>query len=430
MQKLKNYYHFVQAFVGAIYYGFPARKLKIIGITGTSGKTTTTHMIYEILKAAGKKVSLISTIAAIIDNKEYDTGFHVTTPDPIKLQQFLKLAVESGSKYFVLEVSSHALDQNRVAFVNFDIGVLTTLAHEHLDYHKTLEQYTKAKFKLLNDAKKVVINRKIKYFNYSNNYSNKVIKRFGLDEGEKTTSKWKLKLTLPGEYNLLNALAGATVGHLLGISNNTIGDSLNSFRAIPGRFEEVYAGDFRVIIDFAHKPDALEQVLKTARNLLGKEGRIIVMYGCASERDTLKRPIMGAISGRLADITVLTDEDPRWESSEAIIKDIANGCIKAGAIEVKNLESKIKNSELNSARNLPRFLKGLDLRANQGLTPHYFIEIPNRQEAINFIIRTLVKKGDIVLLCGKGHEQSINYKGVETPWSEHDAVKKALYETS
>jgi len=156
-QSCKNYYHLVTAFLANLCYGFPSRKLTIIGITGTSGKSTTTHMIYEILKSAGYKVSLLSTVKGVIGGKEYDTGFHVTTPDPHNLPKYLRQAVDHGDTYFVLEVSSHALDQNRAAFVNFKVGILTSLAHEHLDYHKTMAEYAKAKFKLLHNAEFAVV---------------------------------------------------------------------------------------------------------------------------------------------------------------------------------------------------------------------------------------------------------------------------------
>src|SRR5205809_3867083 len=156
-QGCKNIYHLVTSFLANVYYGFPGQKLIVIGVTGTSGKTTTAHMIYEVLKSAGKKVALLSTIQAVIGGKAYDTGFHVTTPDPQRLPKYLKKAIDAGDEYAVIEVSSHALDQNRAAFVNFKIGVLTTLAHEHLDYHKTLENYAKAKFKLLQAAEIAVM---------------------------------------------------------------------------------------------------------------------------------------------------------------------------------------------------------------------------------------------------------------------------------
>lgn len=409
LQKIKNIYHLLQSLIANIYYGFPGRKLTVIGVTGTSGKTSTTLMIYDMLKAAGYKVSVLSTIKAVIAGKEYDTGFHVTTPDPHVLPKYLKEAVKNGDTYFVLEVSSHALDQNRAAFVPFKVGVLTSFAHEHLDYHKTLANYAKAKFKLLHAAETAVLpvnvlNDTLKKAVHFDRLHGKM-KTVGLVEGDETQKKWQLKLRVPGDYNLLNALSAATVGEILGIEKKTITAALESFSGIPGRFEEIPNGrGIRIIIDFAHKPDALESVLHVANSLVKKDGRVIVMYGCASERDTLKRPIMGKISGTLADVTVLTDEDPRHEDRMKIINEIAEGCVEGKAVEYQMSNIKYPMSNNN----------------------HIFFKIPDRGEAIDFIINSLAKKGDMVLLCGKGHEQSMNYNGVEKPWSEHEAVKKAL----
>ena len=431
---MKNIYHLVVALLANLYYGFPGSKLTVIGVTGTDGKTTTTHMIYEMLKGAGKKVSMLSTIQAVVGGEAYDTGFHVTTPDPHVLPKFLREAVKHGDEYFVLEVSSHALDQNRVAFTRFAIGVLTNLSHEHLDYHKTFARYANAKFSLLRRAQEAVVlpqegvsKEALLYAEFDN--MAKDVFTFGMQKGKETQEKWQLKLSIPGDFNILNALSAASVGVALKLDHNAVKKALEQFKGIAGRYEEMPTGkDFRVVIDFAHKPNALEQVLKTARGelkadraskhhprgvvsqhprggrlaqrSLGKVGmdspgvnggRLIVMYGCASERDVFKRSMMGEISGRLADITVLTDEDPRFEDSMKIIEEIEEGLQKVGAKE--------------------------DVT---------YFKIPNRAKAIEFIIQKLARKGDIVLLCGKGHEKSINYRGTEEPWSEEGAVRKAL----
>lgn len=395
-QKTKNVYHYFVALLAAIWYGFPSRKLTVIGVTGTDGKSTTTNMIYEILKAVGKKVSMVSTVRAVVGKKTYDLGFHVTTPDAIGLGRFMKQAVTAGDEYFVVEISSHGLDQNRAAFIRFAIGVLTTLTHEHLDYHKTFAGYANAKFKLLRGAQEAVIlphggipEEVASYADFEN--TAKHVVWFGLTNGNETQTTWKFKLKIPGDYNILNALAAASVGEMLGIPKIAIKKALENFQGIAGRFEDVVIGrDFRVVIDFASTPHSLEQVLKTAR-LQVEEGRVIAVFGSASQRDLQKRPKMGEISGRLADITVLTDEDPRWEDSTKILDEIAEGGLKAGAVEGKSL-----------------------------------FKIPDRAKAIEFVINKLARKGDIILLCGKGHEKSISIQGVETPWSEHEAVRKAL----
>lgn len=405
-QRAKNYYHLVTALLANIYYGFPSHKLTVIGITGTSGKSTTTHMIYEVLKQSGQSVSLLSTVKAVIGGKDYDTGFHVTTPDPHVLPKYLKQAVDNGDKYFVLEVSSHALDQNRAAFVQFEVGVLTTLAHEHLDYHKTYKNYARAKFKLLHQSKHVVLPEwGIKEELKSAVRFEKIVKNaktFGLTKGDVTQKKWNLKLKMPGDFNLLDGLAAAAVGDILGIPIVKVKKALENFDGLLGRFEEITTKkDFRVVIDFAHKPDAVEGVIKAARDQIKGRGRVIIMYGSASQRDWLKRGMMGEISGKMADITVITDEDPRMEEPMQIINDIADGCIKGGAKELPLTDVKPRKE-------------------------HVFYKEHDRQKAIEFIITKLARKGDIILLCGKGHEVSMNYEGIEKPWSEHKAVQKAL----
>ncbi len=402
-QRAKNIYHLFISFLANIYYGFPAKKLIVVGVTGTSGKTTTAHMIYEILHEAGKKVSMLSTIEAVIGGVQLDTGFHVTTPDPHILPKYLKQAVDNGDTYFVLEISSHALDQNRAAFVHFKVGVLTTLAHEHLDYHKTFENYRKAKLKLFQNSDIAVVPVGLLEQLHKLVQLNKKIITFGLNKGDVAQADWELRVGIPGQFNVQNGLAAAAACQILGIEKKTIKDALKIVAQIPGRYEEIKTGkDFRIIIDFAHKPDALLELLNSVRSEKPK-GRIVTMFGCASERDILKRPMMGEISGRLSDITVLTDEDPRHESSDKIIDEIAAGCVRSGAKEVS---SKIYN--LSSKKE------------------HVFFKIPNRKEAIEFTINKLARKGDVVLLCGKGHEGSMNYKGVETPWNEHKAVEDAL----
>lgn len=407
-QNSKNIYHLFTAFFASVFYGFSARKLTVIGVTGTSGKTTTAYMIYEVLKAAGYKVSLISSIKAIIGGKDFDTGFHVTTPDPKTLQQYMQQAVKNGDTHFVLEISSHALDQNRAGFVHFSIGVLTTLAHEHLDYHKTFINYAKAKFKLLQKADTAVIPVRGIPDEIKNTGgfidTLKKVKTFGISTGDENQKDWQLTLKMPGEFNLKNALSAAAVAHLLGIDKKIVKNALEKIVSLPGRFEEIKTGkDFRVVIDFAHKPDALESILQAVISQRKNKGRIIVMYGAASERDVLKRPMMGKISGELADITILTDEDPRYEDSMKILDEIGAGCEEAGARELQ----------------IPRY-------KIQDTNKHVYFKIPNRKDAIEFIITKLAKKDDIVVLCGKGHETSMSYSGIEKPWSEHKAVQEAL----
>lgn len=364
----RNVQHYFESLTEVCIAGYPARKLKVIGVTGTDGKTTTSHLIYEILKHSGKKVALISTVAAYIGETEIDTGFHVTTPDAKVLQPLIKKIADSGMEYLVLEVTSHGLDQHRVLGCNFWIGVLTNVTHEHLDYHKTFEKYRVSKAKLFQGVKYAVLNQDDPSFEYfSNQTSGKVV----------PYTKSKLKTNLVGEYNQYNLGAALAVAKVIGVENK-----LREFSGVPGRMDEIKLGQkFRAIVDFAHTPNALEKVLTQLRNELPKGKKLIVVFGCASERDESKRPVMGKIANKLADVVIITAEDPRNESLEKIYLEIDP-----------------------SKRSL---------------------KVDDRQQAINKAV-SLAKSGDIVVICGKGHEKSMNMGGVEYPWSDKEAIKKSL----
>lgn len=374
-QQIKNYYHLTQAFFSALYFNFPSKKLIVIGVTGTDGKTTTVNMIYHILKSVGEKVSMISSVNAAVGNKTFDTGFHVSTPRPWQIQKFLKRAKDTGSEYFVIEATSHGLDQNRLAFVNFTVAVLTNITHEHLDYHKTYENYRDAKLKLFKNVKFSIINADDSSYNHVKNHvSGKVV---------------AYRLKGRGNYNLQNAQAAITATEVLDISRQTAEKALKTFPGVKGRMEEIKMGQpFRSFIDFAHTPNGLKQALKTLRSDLVKEGKIIAVFGAAGERDKSKRPLMGAVADNLADVVVLTSEDPRSEDPQEIARQIAQG---------------IKKKK-----------EGKDLHI-----------ITDRKDAINFAIR-LARKDDIVAIFGKGHEKSMAYGKKETPWDEFAVVREAI----
>lgn len=406
IRSFKNILHLFNALLAATYFRFPARRMTVIGITGTSGKTSTTHLLYEILEAASKKVSMISTVAAVINGKKYDTGFHVTTPSPWQLQKLIRQAADGGSKYFVLEVTSHALDQHRIFGTSVDIGVITNIAHEHLDYHGSFDLYKKAKAAILEGAEYAVLNKDDNSFAYLSKKSRKRIISFSANSpADYRLSDFKFKPRIPGKFNLYNCLAAAAVAMTLKIDRKIIEKAVADFNGIPGRMEEIKNNlGFKIIIDFAHKPNALEQVLETARTLTKK--RLIVLFGCAGLRDSLKRPIMGKIAANYSDYAILTAEDPRTEDVRDIICQIAKGCKEGGMIEKRkgNKENKLTRD-----------------------SKKYFWCIPDRQEAINFALRRIAGKGDTVLLCGKGHEQSMCYGTTEYLWDERRAVTKALY---
>lgn len=386
-QKLiNNYYHLPKAVLANIIFGFPTKKLKVIGVTGTDGKSTTTNMIYQILKDAGEKVSMVSSVNAVIGGKEYDTGFHVSSPDPMVVQKFARQALEKSDKYLVLEVTSHGLDQYRFWGIKFEAVVFTNITHDHLDYHKTFENYFNTKLKLSKKSKFIVVNKNIASIK---GVLGKVL-TFGLNKGDFNQKDIKLKLKIIGDYNIENALAALAVAYVLNIPKKIAQKSLEQFKGIKGRMEEVKNNlGIKIVIDFASTPNALEQALKTLRQET-KSGRLIAVFGSASQRDLMKRPMMGEISAKLANITIVTDEDPRYEDRNKIIEEIAQGAKKEGAKEGINL-----------------------------------FKEPDRQKAIKLAI-SLAKKGDTVGIFGKGHEQSINYNGVETPWSERGAVNLAL----
>jgi len=382
-ERVNNFLHLPKTILANILYGFPTRRLIVIGVTGTDGKTTTTNMIYQILRGAGKKVSMVSSINAIMGGKEYDTGFHVSSPDPLTVQKFAKEAVSNKDQYLVLEVTSHALDQYRFWGINFEVGVITNITHDHLDYHKTSGNYHKTKLKLIKMSKFSVVNENL------GKSGGKII-TFGLCKGDFNQRDIKLKLKIIGDYNIENALAALAVACVLNIDKKIAQKVLESFSGVAGRMEEVKNKlGIKIIVDFASTPNALEQALKTLRTQ-ARPGRMIAVFGSASERDIQKRPMMGKISAKLADVTIICDEDPRFENRNKIIEEIAEGAYKMGA---KNGISLFKEAD--------------------------------RQKAIKLAI-SLAKKGDTVGIFGKGHERSMNYHGVEKPWSDFTAVKEAL----
>ena len=392
-QRIKNLYHLGIAIIANAWFKFPSKKLTVIGVTGTDGKTTSTSLIYYILYSAGFNVSMISSVGAIIGGKNYDVGFHVTTPSSFAIQRFIKKAVDSGSKFLVLETTSHALDQYRVFGIKFDVGVLTNVTHEHLDYHKTYENYAKAKAKLLKMSRIAVVNKDDKSFPLLNSkfkIQNSKIRTYGMSSGSDINPKtFPFKSNLIGEFNKYNILAAVAACKTLGIEDNQIRRGIESFEPPKGREDIVYEKDFTVMIDFAHTPNAIDQILKSVRTFA--KGKIIHVFGSAGARDTTKRSLMGEMSSKYADIIILTAEDPRKESVEKINHDIESG--------IKNNELRIKNRTL--------------------------IKIEDRRKAIESAIK-IARKGDLVLITGKSHEKSMNYGQGEEPWDEYGVVRDAL----
>ncbi len=406
--------------LAAAFYGFPARKLTVIGVTGTDGKTTTTNLIYSILKAAGYKAGMISTINAIVGEQVLDTGFHVTTPDAPDVQRYLAHMVSAGLTHVVLEVTSHGLAQHRADACEFDVAVITNITHEHLDYHGSFESYRSAKARLFasldstlpksqGNPRLEVLNRDDDSFEYLSGVSTGSILTYGFHpeadirpediqygkhglrfEVVGMNRRFSCHCSLMGDFNISNCLAAisATV-YGLGVSQTAAQVGISSLTGVPGRMEMINLGqDFTAIVDFAHTPNALKVALETARKLT--HGKVIAVFGSAGLRDRQKRRMMAETSLELADLTVLTAEDPRTELLEDILVEMAVGAERKGGVEGET-----------------------------------FWRIPDRGDAIRFAI-SLARPGDVVIACGKGHEQSMCFGETEYAWDDRTAMRAAL----
>ena len=350
------------------YYKDPSSKLKIIGVTGTKCKTTTCHMIYHILKNLGKKVGLISTITT--------NGFHTTTPDVISLNQELLKMVKKGYEYAVLEVSSHGIVQGRIAGIKFDISVLTNIAPEHLDYHKTFEEYKRVKMMFVNSARYRVFSPR----------------------------ESKLNI-IQGEFNNINAETAVEVAQELGISKEKALKTLKTFKLPSGRLEEIPTGkDFRVFVDFAHTPDSLEAVLKYLRTIT--TGRLISVFGCAGERDPRKRSKMGKISTKIAQFSIFTAEDPRTESVFDILKKMRSKAIKNKFICIPERGEAIAHA-LSIAKKGD--IVGIFGKGHEKSMCYLNYEHPwNDQEFIKNLLSGYKNLSGIILAAGKGTRMKSN----------------------
>ncbi len=441
------------AWLSAAWYGFPSRELVMIGVTGTDGKTTTVNILHTILRAAGLQAGILSTLRAVIGDTEEPLALHVTTPEAPVIQQYLRRMVDAGMTHCVLETTSHGLAQHRVTAVDFDIAVITNITHEHLDYHHTWDDYAAAKkrlFDLVADEQPIQTNKPISVpktlilnkddaasfellsqipapsvLTYSINNPNVSLfadnivlnpwstqYQLHLSSLQPSAISPQLSVLNPqssvlspqssipietgmfGLFNVSNMLAAAAAATTLGVTPVQIQDGLKQMRVLNGRMQPVSKGqDFLVLVDFAHTPNALEKAIDAARRSLNQAnggGRVITVFGSAGKRDPDKRRMMAEISARDADLTILTAEDPRTESLETILDTMADGCRRQGGIE------------------------------NQT-----FWRIPDRGQAIYFAF-TLANKDDLVLVCGKGHEQSMCFITTEYPWDDITATETAL----
>ncbi len=410
------------AWLSAAFYRFPARHLTMIGVTGTDGKTTTSNVIYQILLAAGIRAGIISTVNAVIGDEILDTGFHVTTPEAPEVQLYLARMVAAGLTHVVLETTSHGWAQDRVTACDFDYGVVTNITHEHLDYHGSYENYRAAKGRLFSGLaeshpkegtgnRAAILNQDDSSYDYLNSITQVEKISYGLnssarvwaDEIESTPSGMQFKVNsrlgsfpvkskLVGNYNVSNCLAAiALTVDAMGLSTQAAANGIANLPGVAGRMEIIDKGQpFTAIVDFAHTPNALKRALETARTLTG--GRVIAVFGSAGLRDREKRRMMAEVSAELADISILTAEDPRTESLDGILAEMAAGAESRGAVEGKS-----------------------------------YFRIADRGDAIRSGCR-MAQAGDLVISCGKGHEQSMCFGTVEYPWDDRTAMKAALCE--
>ncbi len=393
------------ALLSSAFYDFPSKKLKLVGVTGTNGKTTTTHLIKSILETAGLKTGLIGTINYVIGDEIIPAG--QTTPESLELNRFLKKMVDNGFGACVMEVSSHALALDRVYGFEFDVGVFTNLTQDHLDFHKTFEAYFQAK-KILFDS---LNQNSYAIYNVDDPYGEKIVsdtKASKLSYGKSdkadvrvkdvklsfngtslivqtpTEKSLEINSKLIGEFNVYNILSAVAVGYVLGIEHEDIKNGIEKVENVKGRFEKIISpDDYTVIIDYAHTPDALEKCIDTILNLREQAGggKLITVFGCGGDRDRTKRPIMGRISTEKSDITIITSDNPRFEDPEKIISEILAGVKKDSVYYV-------------------------------------FVE---RREAIERALE-MAKKGDIVLIAGKGHEEYQVIGDVKVPFSDKQVV--------
>ncbi len=409
-------------YLSAAFYGFPSRSLTVIGVTGTDGKTTTSNIIYQILLNAGIRVGIISTVNAVIGDEILDTGFHVTTPEAPDIQRYLARMVTAGLTHVILETTSHGLAQERVTGVEYDLGVVTNITHEHLDFHGSYENYRAAKGKLFTNLVQpknkihaiepaAILNMDDASYPYLKSISALKQISYGFDlNAEFRVQHWQMtpagmqfkiehngksiEITCPyiGKFNISNCLAAisATVGGL-GIDWGTVTATLLKLPPVPGRMEVINLGqDFTAIVDFAHTPNALRVALQTARELT--KNRVIAVFGSAGLRDREKRQMMAEVSAELADLSILTAEDPRTESLDQILDEMAVGAEAKGAVPGKT-----------------------------------YWKVPDRGDAIREGIK-IAEPGDLVIACGKGHEQSMCFGEIEYPWDDRTAMRAALAE--
>ena len=400
------------AYLFDAWYGYPSRRLKLIGVTGTNGKTSVTHMLRAILESSLCRCGVIGTVGCLLDGRELFKPnqtelFNMTTPDPPELYRILAQMADEGAEYVVMEVSSHALALEKVAPLSFEAAIFTNLTPEHLDFHESMEAYAEAKARLFEKSRLSIVNRDSPYaarmlrhakgealtcsascradYTAENCICNEEGVSYDLVSG---SSRMHISCPIPGRFTVVNSMQAAICALQMGVSVKNIKTALSTLPKIKGRMERVRLGigaDFSVLIDYAHTPDALEKLLCTARDIKGDGGRIVLLFGCGGDRDKSKRAAMGRIASRCADFTVVTSDNCRGEEPLEIIKDIL-----------------------------------------RGIAPeHPHAVIVNRKQAIEYVVRS-AQKNDLILLAGKGHEEYEITRTERLPFCEKEIVRAAF----
>jgi len=413
--KIEPYGHLAEAVIFNTINGFPARGMKVIGVTGTNGKTTTSFMIHRMLREAGYNVGLNTTVAYGVNEEIHPQMHHMTNVTLPELMKRLKWMRAHKVEWLVLETTSHALAQNRVWGVPYSVAVLTNITHEHLAFHKTFERYLAAKrklFVLTNNNRKGLRTGVVNADDpnaeaFASAVAHPVL--YGVEKGDIRAKNVKLtpdgiayEVTiedvtyhitskLPGSFNVSNSLAAVSVGHILGLTKDQIERGIAALEGVEGRMTRIDEGqDFDLIVDYAHTPDSFEKLFRDLKPVV--KGKLIVLFGSLGGGDKGKRPLQGELAGQYADEVIICEEDDRQEDPDVIATDIATGAEKAGKVLGKDL-----------------FL------------------IHDRPEAIQFVVDQ-AQKGDMVLLLGKGHEKTIEHADGEYPWDEIGTAHTALQE--
>lgn len=392
-------------------YRDPAKHLKVIAVTGTNGKTTTLNYVNEILKEAGHKTAMFTTAVIEVAGDRKINDLNATVASTAEMQRFFRRAKKARVDYTLLEVTSHALDQHKLDGVPIHTAIMTNLTQDHLDYHKTMENYAAAKSKLFaGEPQFIVLNRDDEWYEYFDKFPAAAQKiTYGKHEdaeakieytklyrkGSEATvvidhqTKLELATALPGEFNIYNMTAAAAAAYLLGVDLNDIVEGAANLESVPGRFERVETGkEFDVVVDYAHTPDALEKFVGAAKAIA--KNRVILVFGATGDRDKGKRPIMGEIAAHLADRIILTDEESYNEDPDAIRREV---------------------------------MAGIEAAKGDGKTT----EIADRREAIKKALG-VAKKGDMVLITGMGHEKFRIENGKRIPWNDADVVREIIAE--